>query len=238
MSLPLEQQSAEARVGRQAHHRAAEPSYAAVVEGAEPAQQEHRLRDGRLARRLQPGEAQHVLLAGGHEVQHRAGEVHAADFRLGLLRPGAVRHLAPEADAHPRPRPPCPAGTLVGRGARHRQELQPVEADGGVVEQHPRQAGIDHGGDALYRHRGFGHVRRQDDLAARLRQQRRVLLLGRQVAVQRQHRQVALARQVVERPRRLTDFGQTGQENEYVAVALVEQPADRRRHSRGERVAR
>jgi hypothetical protein len=98
------------------------------------------------------------------------------------------------------------------------------------------QAGVHDRGDALDRDRGFRHVGGQHDLAAAQRPQGGVLLLGRQVAVEGQHRQVARRRRAFQGPGRLADFLHAGEKNEQIAGRGVEQPGRRRRGRLGPRL--
>ena len=162
---PFEQQPAESRMDRQPGQRAAEFCQPVIAYRAEPLEQVKRLPRPRVRCGGSSQGNVSTLLAEREQVQRRPGEIDAADLRLGLRRPRAVRHFAPQSDADARLRPPGPAGPLVGRGARDVHQLQPVQADRRVVDQLPGQAGVDDGGDALDRDRRLGHVRRQHDLA-------------------------------------------------------------------------
>jgi hypothetical protein len=154
-------------------------------------------------------------------LQGGAAHVHAADFRLRLLRARPVAGFVPQPQTNPRPRPPGPAGPLVGRRPRDGNEPQPVHADGRLELQLPRQAGVHDRGHALDRHRRFSDVRGQHDLAAGELLQRMVLLLGRQVAVERQDFRVH-AGEVVGG---VADLAEAGEEREHVAVGECERLA-------------
>ncbi len=213
----VDQQAGDARVRRQPRHGAPQFRHAVVFERAETAQKGDCLRDRGGRRRFGPGKAGHVLLAEAQQVQHRAGQVHTANLRFGLFRPGAVSHRAPQPDADTRLRAAGAAGTLIRRRPRDRRESQSVQSHTRVEDQGTRQARIDHAGHALDCYRRLGHVGRQNDLPARLRQQGRVLLLGRQVAVQRQHREGARRGPRFEVPRGLADLVHPGQKHKQIA---------------------
>ena len=169
-----------------------------------------RLRDRRLARRLQPGEAR-------TSVSPRHSSCSTAPARStrrisGSVCSGRARcdDLAPQAHADAGPRPPRPAGALVGRGPRDRRQLQPVQADGRVEHScRARPVSTTPVTPSTVTDVSATFVA-STTLRRGLRQQRRVLLLRRQVAVQRQHAQVALAGQRLERARRLANFAKPG----------------------------
>jgi hypothetical protein len=80
------------------------------------------------------------------------------------------------------------ASPLVGCGLRDRYELKPGQPGGRCNAALPGEPRVDHGRYARNRQGGFGHVRGEDHLAAADVVEHAVLSLGRQVAVERQHR--------------------------------------------------
>ena len=73
-------------------------------------------------------------------------------------------------------------------------------------------------------------------LRRRRRPHGRVLLFGREVAVQRHEREIGVGRELLARLPRPADLGRAGQKDEHVAVeALEDEPAHGRRHLRGQR---
>ena len=141
-------------------------------------------------RGFEPGKGLQIGLAPHAEFQHRAGQIETANLRFIARGPLAMGPLGPQPQADARLRAAGTARPLIGRGLRDRRQLQAVHADVRIEGQRTGQAAIDHGGDAFDGERGLCDVRRQHDLAAADRPENFVLLLGRQVAVQRQHGQV------------------------------------------------
>ena len=200
---------------------------------AEAAEEVHGARERRRVGRLEPLEGGEVALSPGEELERRAGEVDAGDLRRLTVRkrlPGR-----PEAQGEPRPLPPGTAGALIGRGAADAAELQPVEAGRRVVAQAPHEAGVDDRRDPFDRDRGLGDVGGEHDLAARQRPEHGVLALGREVAVERQHRDPALDGERRQGLGRALDLADAGQEDEHVAGRLVERAAHAGRHDGLER---
>ena len=113
--------------------RLAQLGHAGVVEPA-PAGAAGRApgRTVRVRRRLQPGEAAEVF-AQAEQVQHGAGQIDAANLRLGLLRPGR----AGSTSLHRRTQTPgCVRPARPARWSAEAREIgassQPVQADGRV----------------------------------------------------------------------------------------------------------
>ena len=96
-----------------------------------------------------------------------------------------------------------------------------------IVAQDAGQAAIDDAGDALDRQRRFGDVRGEDQLATPRTLEHGVLLLGGQVAVELQQRDVLRARTGHETFLALADFADAGQKDEAVARGQLED----RRHT-------
>ena len=194
----LDQQPREARRRRQPGHRAPGRGHGAVPQRSEELEQLQRALHRRARRRLVPAEGQRVALAPHGELEQRRGQVHAPDLRLVLGGQRALAPLGPQAQAQARLGAPRAARALVGGRARDPVELEPVQPDRGVVAQDARQAAVDHRGDALHGDRGLRDVGGEHHLAPPTPQERRVLALRRQVAVELDDVEVAPAR---ERPR-------------------------------------
>jgi hypothetical protein len=67
--------------------------------------------------RFEPRELLHVAFAETEQLKHCTSQIDAADFGIGLGRPGLMRHRAPEPNADPRLRPTGSAGALIGGGS-------------------------------------------------------------------------------------------------------------------------
>ena len=120
----------------------------------------------------------------------RAGQVHAADLRLAL-RPQTIAGV-PQTQHRPGPVRParparCSAESAPMRSVSRRSRPCPGRSGARV------EPGVHHRGDALDGERGLGDVGGQDDLAVAAGRPGRVLLVGRQRAVERQHPHPALA---------------------------------------------
>jgi hypothetical protein len=134
---------------RQTRHLAAQSRDSAIIDCTQPAQQRERLRNGSFLRRLQPRKTQHVFLTQMQKLQDRCGEIDAANLRLRLFRPRAMRSGAPEPHANTRLRPSGSSSALIGGGARDRRQLQTIQSHARIENQQSRQPGIDNAGDAL-----------------------------------------------------------------------------------------
>ncbi len=178
---------AQTRLNRESSHATAKRRQAVFVHGAKLPQQGQSLRDSLRTRRLQPGKPQHVRLAPAQQLQCCPRQVDAANLRIGLCRPQPMVRLAPQPDTDAWLRASRTTAALIGRGLRDVRELQAIQAHVGIIDQLPRQAGIDHASDAFHGHAGFRHIGGQHDSPLCLRQQRSILLIGRQITVQRQH---------------------------------------------------
>ncbi len=131
----------------------------------------------------------------GH-AQHHLRQVGAVDLLGAEQRPGLVVLAGVQAVADSRACAARPAAALVGRGLGDGH----LDQRGGevlvVVVVHLGQAGVDHRGDPVDGHAGFGDVGGRDHLdPAGVSVEHPFLLLGGQARVQRQHRQAAGARQ-------------------------------------------
>src|SRR6185503_20456864 len=101
----------------------------------------------------------------------------------------AVRALAPKAIAEAGRGAARAACALLGRGSRDALRLEPAHAGHGIEEAAALEARVDDDGDAVDRQARLRDVRREHDLAASgpRRCERRVLVTGRELAVERQH---------------------------------------------------
>ncbi|GAO02033.1 hypothetical protein PSR1_00900 [Anaeromyxobacter sp. PSR-1] len=192
-------------------------------------QRARRLERGR-GRRLQPLEVRGRPEAG--QRQQRLREVLAQDLRDLELGPRVVVVARVEPHRAPGPRAAGAPGPLRRRGAADLLHLERGQAGPGRVRGDPGEAGVHHRHHAVDGDRGLGHVGGEDHLAARSRPHRAILLLRRQVAVQRQHVHAGAGGPGGERLAGAADLGRAGQEHEHVAVqALAVQAPHRPRHA-------
>ena len=139
------------------------------------ARSNHSKRPGRPARRGRPapGTARRGPRARSRGSRRRGGRRGRAGCRAAAPgRRGCGRRGRPAA---------------WPRRAAILRDLQRRQARPGRVRGDAGQARVDHRGHAVDGDRGLGHVGGEDDLAPRGRAHRAVLLLGREVAVERQH---------------------------------------------------
>ena len=138
-----------------------------------------------LRRLLEPGKRGQVRLNPTQHLQHGSGQVHSAESRA-VRSPGECGGRLPATAASTGlPAFVPPGRRVVGRRLGDRRQLQPVESRSLVKPQDPSQAAIDDRCHAIDRERGLRDVRRQNDLSPRARPQNGVLLLRRQVAIER-----------------------------------------------------
>ncbi len=184
--LRLDDEPRLPRMQRKAQHAPPERGdRVTLVDRAEPPQQRARRLDRRApaapratrarrrARPTTPAAASARRDRAAASRAHRASDAcrdraacTAARHRPGRIRPARPARCVAEAREI--------ALHLERRHARPRR-----------VRRHARQPTVDHRDDALDRDRRLGHVGRQDHLAPRTRRHRAILLLRREVAVQR-----------------------------------------------------
>jgi len=116
---------------------------------------------------------------------------------------------------------------LLGRSAADGLDEKRVNAAFGVVARDARQPAINHVADAINGDRGFRDVGGDDHLAEGTGRESKVLLLGRQVAVQGDQCQALGAAKGAEGGEGGVDFGHAGHEDQDVAgVARVDDLLD------------
>ncbi|HEV3073588.1 MAG TPA: hypothetical protein VHB47_04145, partial [Thermoanaerobaculia bacterium] len=183
----------------------------------EPREQPQRRRQGLRRRGFEPAESGEVGLSPGQQLQRRPGEVDPGDLGRLVGRPGCLLARRPEPQAESRALAAGPPGALVGGGAADPRQLQPVDAGGRVVAQAPRQAAVHHRGDAFDGDRALGDVGGQHHPAPVRRPQHVVLPLRRQVAVERQHREVVPRGEIGQGVGGAQDLAHSRQEGQHVA---------------------
>ena len=199
-----------------------------AVHRIEILQQLRRLREVRRGRRVEPSHRRSLHPGRGQgERERRQVGVHD----LGVVerhQPGLLR-LAPEAMANARCLPTSAARALVGAGSRHPHRFQPGHPGARREARHARQAAVHHHAHAIDREAGLGDGRGEDHLAASpvVRPERPVLLLRREVAVQRHDDGLATGEHFLHPP----DLPRARQEHEHVAVIARQHVADGAGHA-------
>ena len=133
-----------------------------------------------------------VAAAPRGQFQRQSGQFHLVDLRAALrLQPLRLR---PQPPGHALGHATGTARALVGRRLRDGHHVQPGEAAVGVVARLARLAAVDHHAHAGQGHRRLGHVGRQHHATAAIAGglQHARLLFDRQLAMQRQHLDVAI----------------------------------------------
>ncbi len=205
----------------QAVHRFPERRDPARRAGAQPLQQPPSRVERSARRGLEPLE-RHGIAAPGQHLEHRRRQVHARHLGLAA-RPQHVA-LVPQPHDAPGARSPRPPSALRRRVRGDPLELQPVEPARRVIAQHLVLTGVDHVRHALHGERRLRDVRGQDHLALRARRERRVLLLARERAVERQHARPLERAELRLRP---ANLGGARQEAEQVAAWTAQDLAHR-----------
>ena len=150
----------------------------------QPFQQLQRGVDGVRARRLEPFERPRIA-APRDDVEHRRRQIDAVDVGLAV-GPQAIARVPETPDGSVRDASRA-AGALVGGVGGDAFGLERVDAALGVVARDLLQSGVDDARHAGNRQRCLGDVRRDDHAAASGRPERRVLRVGVERPVQRQH---------------------------------------------------
>ena len=230
-----DQHARKPRMHGQLRHGLADGGDAALAHGAEAREQRSGGRQRVRGRCFEPGERVEVGLAEREELQHGTGQIGALDLRRAARREARVLGLAPEPDARARRGAARATSALVGRLARDAHRLEPLEADGRIHARQALETGVDDHAHAGDRERGLGHVRREDHPPYRTRFRPTglnggVLLLRRQLTVQRQHLHAtdeAFLLEVVAHP---ADLAHPGEEHEDVPFASRQHVEQRRAH--------
>ena len=176
-----------------------------------------------------------------HAARSSASGTRVGDGDLGrrVRREAAVRALAPQPIADAGRRAARAARALLGRGARDALRLEPAHAGDGIEHAAPLEPGVDDDAHAVDRQARLRDVRREHDLAAARarRRERRVLLAGRELAVERQHVDVGAERELVAQPPLdAADLAGAGQEHEQVARRVRERALHGARDGRVDRL--
>ncbi len=140
--------------------------------------------DGLRVRLVQPIKLRGALDAEGVQQQDHLGQVAALNLGGVALGPVQLAALGPEPVAGPGRGAPGAAFALLGGGPADGLEEECADAALGVVARDPGQPAIDHVANAINGDRGLRDVGGDHHLAQRVRREREVLVLGRQVAVQ------------------------------------------------------
>ena len=225
----FEQHVREARMHRQARHVTAVRGDAAVArQRAEPREQLARLGEHRRRRCVEPGERASIPSAPRGELQRQRGKICLRDLRrrkrcerrLCAFAPGAIAHARCEASGTP--------AALLGRRTRDAHGLQAPHAGRGIETRTARESRIDHRAHPGERQARLGDVGGEHDLAragGRWRQ-RRILLGGRELAVERQHLHAGpqLARVLggFEQLPHATDLTRPREKHQHVARSLAQ----------------
>ena len=176
---------------------------------------------GRGGRRLEPAQRGEARQSGAVQLERGAREVGARDLGHLERAPGVVVVPRVEPDHAARAGAAGATGALRAAGAADRLDRQRRQAGPRRVPRDASQAAVDHADHAVDRHRGLGDVGREDHLALAGRAHRAVLLVGRQVAVQRQHREIEDRGDLGEVVLAAPDLAGPGQEHQHVTVEPV-----------------
>ena len=203
-----------------------------VVERAERAQHLARLAEVAGGRLVEPAQLRRVARAPARELEGEPREVGLEDLRRREGGQGAVLGLRPQPVAGARLHAPCAPGALLGRGPAGADGLEAAHPGVRIEARHARQPGIDDDPDALDGEAALRDRCREHDLPSsrRRRPQGGVLLLERQVAVER--RDVDMRRQPGggELVGGAADLAEARQEGEDAARLLGERAPDRGGH--------
>jgi hypothetical protein len=174
---------------------------------------------------VEPGKP--LGLAEGKELEEWAGKVGAKD--LGEVGGGAVlvRRFIPQPEADAGAGAPRPAGPLVGRGPRDRDQLEPRQARRARDAHLTDHPGVDDRTDAGNRQTGLSDVRRQDDLPSAGLLENAVLLLRGQFAMEDDDRVPLPVGEGVDCVGRPHDLADSREEHEHVASRVFQRLPDR-----------
>ena len=166
---------------------------------------------------LQPRKIHHVVDPARLERQHDLRQIQPLHLGQFLRRAVRVLALGPQPHAHARGRAPRAPRPLLR--ARHRNLLDHQRVDPAVrIEpRHPRQPAVDHRRHPVDRQRRLRHVRRHDDFPRLIARHRPVLLLRRQLAVQRITHKIPQPPRGLDRLHRAVDLIGPRHEHQHVA---------------------
>ncbi len=178
--------------------------------------------------RVEPVQLLDVVDAEAGQLQQDAGQVGAADLRLGELRAGVVVGLAVQPDRDAGGQAAGAAGALGGAGLADRLDRETLHLRPQRVPADPGQAGVHDVADPGHRQRGLGDVGADHHPGAGVRGEDAVLVGRGQPGVQRQHLQAQdRAGQLPgQRVAGFADLALAGAEHQHVTVALGEQLGD------------
>ena len=178
---------------------------------------------GRLERRgsgrVEPGQA-HRIVSAGAQLERDFSEIEPPHLRREVLGASVVIRTRVEPHRPPGSGASRAAGPLRRGGAADLRDLQAGQPRPGRVRRNSRDPAVDHRRHAGHRDARFGDVGREDHLATLAGCENTVLLVGRQIAVQRQHEQPAVRGDLRDGLARFLDLRCSGQEGEHVSTAL------------------
>jgi hypothetical protein len=161
--------------------------FSVLTNRPEVRQQFLRVRQRNFIRLFQPAKGPQIVHARRLQSQHHLRQIQSSDFRQFMRRPLIVLRPRPEPDAMARRRTAGAPRALVRIRLRNFFDQQRVEAPVRVVTRDPRQPGINHQSHAINRDARLRHIRGHHHLRPLVPRHRRILILRRQFAVQRQH---------------------------------------------------
>jgi hypothetical protein len=148
--------------------------------------------------------------------QHHLDEVAALNLGSVALGPVQLAAFGPQAVTGPRGGAAGAALALVGGGPADGLEEECADAALGVIAGDPCQPAIDYVADAVNGDRGLRDIRGNDHLAQGIRREGEVLLVGRQVAVQRDEGETLVCADGPSRADGGVDLAHAGHENQDV----------------------
>ncbi len=173
------------RQGAQARTRLRQPPVR--IEGAQFGQQATGLRQRGRRRRVQESELVGIGDAPGGAIEEQARQIRRQDLGPRERFEGVGGGLRPKPPADARLGAAGAAPPLIHRGPGGARRHEPGQAETGLIDRHPGEAGIDHDPDPLDGQRGLGDAGGQHHLAGpgRRRGDGPILLGRREGAVER-----------------------------------------------------
>jgi hypothetical protein len=224
--------------GEALHRAAVRGDVTGRIQRAEPAQQIARTGERRRGRRVEPPQSFRVR-APHREIERQRREIRDADFRRGVRGQSALGAFAPQPIADAGRGSARTARALRGGRARDARHFESVHAARRVEQAAPLESGVDHDAYAVDRETRLRDVRGEHDLAAARARgcDRRVLVAGRELSIQRQH--IDARPDVAQHSLHAADLSRAGQEHEHVAFRLGKCALDHAQHRElGRRLAR
>ncbi len=169
-----------------------------------------------LVGHIEPGQGARLQLLRAQR-EHQLGEIEPLHLGRVVRGPGVEVVLGVEAQAEPGRGAAGASRSLRRRGLRDLLHPQRRQAGPGRVSGDPRQPRIDHRGNAVDGDAGLGDVGGEDHLALGAARDGAVLLLGRQLSVQREKDQIAVRGQLAALLLRAADLAGAGEEDEQIA---------------------